>query len=137
MSETKTYPTDAAWAYFMAHRDDIRSICEQFLPVPKMQIPNTRVVLDEVETNERASVALPVSNTIADFDTAVKTKDSDRLCEIMNSAWLRAPESTSVYRILGFTRCATCWTAPWKGSSIPARTTRSRVKKNRRSCLTT
>lgn len=106
-----TYPTDEAWNFFMLHHDAIRAVCERFLPVPKMEVPNTRVAITtsdgrEMVTEQRASVPLPVSNTLADFDAAVKAKDTlsrKGLVEIMNSAWLRAPEDRRVYSIPGFT----------------------------------
>lgn len=112
MSEKQTtYPTDEAWNFFMLHHDAIRAVCERFLPVPHMEIPNTRVAMTtadgrELVTEGRASMPLPVSNTLADFDAAVKARDTmspKELVTILNSAWLRAPESRSVYRIPGFT----------------------------------
>lgn len=108
MSGTKTHPTDEAWAYFMDHHGDIRSVCEMFLSVPSFEIPNTRVALSfpddsEFVTEQRAKASLPVKNTLVDFDAAVRAKDSDRLTRIMNDAWLRAPEDRGVYRIPGFT----------------------------------
>lgn len=101
-------PTDASWAFFLRHHDDIRSCCARFLPVAEMQIPNTRVAVvasdgSECVTDQRAARPLEVRHTLVDFDAAVRAKDTRQLNEIMNDAWLRAPEDRSVYRIPGFT----------------------------------
>jgi hypothetical protein len=105
---TETFPTAEAWDFFMLHHHDIRTCCEHFLPVPAMQIPNTRVVIvladgAEVETERRAEFPLPVRHALTDFDDAVSAKDSCRLVTIMNDAWVRAPEDRRVYSIPGFT----------------------------------
>lgn len=102
-----TYPTDEAWNYFTHNLDDIRAVVGRFLPVPEMQIPNTRVAITdsagiETVTDRRAAIPLPILNVIEDFDNAVAIRDTNKLMEIMNDAWLRAPESRSVYNIPGF-----------------------------------
>ena len=104
-----TYPTDEAWSSFMENHDDIRACCEMFLPAPRMEIPNTRIGIvddegNETITDQRAAMALPVNHLLVDFDAAVKVKDSGTLMNIMNDAWLRAPEDRAVYRIPGFSR---------------------------------
>lgn len=102
-------PTDGAWAYFMKHHDDIRNVCASYLPVDRMEIPNTRLVIDGKpvirESGEEQRVARPiaVTHTIADFDAAVQVRDSRRLAEIMNRAWLALPEDRTIYREPGIT----------------------------------
>lgn len=119
-----TYPTDEAWAYFTKHQDDIRAVCARFLPVPEFQVPNTRVAITdssgtETVTDRRAAVALPVENLIADFDAAVAARDSKKLTSIMNDAWLRAPESRSVYDIPGFTEMCNLLDCTVDGFFVP------------------
>ena len=101
-------PTDEAWAFFLKHHDDIRSVCSLYLPRKRMEVPNTRVmagdrpaVREDTGEEVRDSVPLKVSHTIADFDDAVKAKDSLKLTAIMNRAWLALPESRAVYSVPG------------------------------------
>jgi hypothetical protein len=110
-------PTPEAWHYFTKHLSDIRDVVSMFLPVPRMEIPNTRGPVPDDEHAARVSAKMPpqapgeqrgtrpleVRLTITDFDKAVEDKDTNKLAEIMNSAWLRAPESRDVYHIPGFT----------------------------------
>lgn len=103
-------PTDEAWAYFTKHRDAIREVCRTYLPRTRLEIPNTRVMLDGksvvVEATgeeQRGSVSLKVTHTIEDFDDAVTRRDSVKLAAIMNRAWLALPESRSVYSEAGVT----------------------------------
>lgn len=108
ITTTKPYPKEDAWAYFMLHHDNIRSVCQEFLPRESMQIPNTRVAVQrgdgpETITDQRAAVKIGRGVAINQFDVAVVAKDADKLMKIMNDAWLRAPESRSVYGIAGFT----------------------------------
>jgi hypothetical protein len=88
MSETKTYPTDEAWDFFMKHKDDIRARVDDYLP--------------ERPQSMNGPFGKASSLTIADFDAAVTARDSRRLTVIMENAWLRAPEDREVYRIPGF-----------------------------------
>src|SRR5271155_2337332 len=101
---TTVAPTDEAWAYFMLHHDAIRECCAAFLPRPEFGLPNTRIAIEhpdgtEHTTESRAAIPLQPRYTLAAFDDAVKTRDSKVLSGLMNDAWLRAPESRSVYRI--------------------------------------
>ena len=111
------YPTEAAWNYFLEHHANIRDCVEMFLPVPRMEIPNTRapIIVDEYSTKiaaampphaheSRGSIPLEPNYKLTDFDQAVKDQDTNKLCDIMNSAWLRAPEDREVYRIPGFSQ---------------------------------
>lgn len=109
-------PTPEAWHYFTKHLADIRDAVSMFLPVPRMEIPNTRGPAPDDEYAVRVASKMPpqapgeqrgtrpleVRFTLADFDQAVENRDATKLCEIMNSAWLRAPESRDVYQIPGF-----------------------------------
>lgn len=107
-------PSDESWAFFMRHHDDIRSVCASYLPVRRMEVPNTRVmagdrpaVREDTGEEVRDSKPLDVTHTIEDFDEAVKVKDSVRLTAIMNRAWLALPESRGVYEVPGVTEmCA-------------------------------
>lgn len=85
-----TYPTDEAWAFFMKHHDAIRDICEELLPRDRIPLINGQ------------QIVAPPEAKIDQFDAAVKAKDTYLLYDIMNSAWLRAPEDRGVYRIPGF-----------------------------------
>lgn len=101
-------PTDTSWSYFLEHHDAIRAVCQQYLPRPHMEVPNTRVHIQIgegsfMETDQRATVPLKVTHTIEDFDGAVKARDSIKLTGIMNRAWLALPESRSIYREPGVT----------------------------------
>lgn len=79
MSETKkTYPTAEAWDFFTKHHDAIRACCEQFLP-------------ERTIKSMAGAVPAKTGPTILDFDAAVTAQDTNRLCGIMNDAWLRAP----------------------------------------------
>lgn len=84
-------PSDEAWAYFMLHHDNIRRCIEDFSPRPWMQ------------TMTGALPMTPVPNHLAKFDAAVVARDTVLLSDLMNDAWLRAPEDRSVYRVEGFT----------------------------------
>lgn len=115
-SEKMTIPTPEAWHYFTRHLADIRDVVSMFLPVPRMEIPNTRGPVPDDEHAARVWSKMPpqasgeqrgtrpieVKFTMIDFDKAVEMRDAPKLCEIMNSAWLRAPESRDVYQIPGF-----------------------------------
>lgn len=117
-----TIPTEEAWQYFSTHVEAIRDVCASFLPVKRLEIPNTRVtdflgnpvLREDTGEEQRGSIKLETSYTIEDFDKAVKilvfeekeeirTKAALTLSSIMNRAWLGAPESTGVYRVPGFT----------------------------------
>lgn len=103
-------PTSEAWAYFILHQNDIREVVELFLPISRIEIPNTWVTLEargpvlreETGAEQRASIYAPTTHTIAEFDSAAASRDVDSLFNIMNSAWLRAPEDREVYLIPGF-----------------------------------
>jgi hypothetical protein len=107
-------PTSEAWAYLTKHLPDIRKIVQEYLPITRMEIPNTRVTMPDGQPifredsgeAQRDSVFLPKVYTIEDFDHAIQSKDIEALNAIMNDVWARAPESTDVYRIPGF--CEMC-----------------------------
>lgn len=88
-SASAKFPTDKAWAYFLANLDDIRDCVEAFLPVEQWQ----SMVGPFGDKSE---------HTLSDFDEAVRNKNSAKLNSIMNDAWGRAPESREVYNIPGF-----------------------------------
>jgi hypothetical protein len=105
-----TFPTDEAWTFFTNNLSDIRSAMENYLPVACMEVPNTRVtegpneapVIRPSGEEQRGSMPLAVKYTLADFDAAVAAKDTPKLYNMMNNAWLRAPEDRTVYRDPGF-----------------------------------
>lgn len=108
MTSTTKYPTDAAWDYFQKHRENIRQCCADFLPAPRMEIPNTRVTIynrdgSTTESDQMGSMPLPVKHSLADFDKAVQERDSAKLAHIMQDAWIRAPEDRRIYQKPGFT----------------------------------
>lgn len=101
------YPTMEAWEFFLRNSDDIRNIVRKFCPRPEFEIPNTRISIQRedgkiIETNNRATQILAPAFSIDDFDKAIAEKDSAKLYQIMEDAWLRAPEDRRVYSIPGF-----------------------------------
>ena len=69
--------------------EGLRTTVENYLPVPQLQ-----------------SMAGPFGGkspfTIADYDNAVRARDTNKFLAILNDAWFRAPESRSVYEDPGF-----------------------------------
>lgn len=89
MSDTKTYPTPEAWAFFEENHQAIRDCCAQFLANP-----NGKSMMGDFPAK--------IKFTVDDFDRAVEAKDAVKLFDIFNDAWIRAPESRHVYSIPGF-----------------------------------
>lgn len=85
-----TSKLNQAWAYFDTHKDDIRAVVEQFLPVEQWQ-------------SMRGPFGSKTRHTMEEFDAAITNRNVSKLCSIMSDAWGRAPEDREVYRIPGFT----------------------------------
>ena len=82
----------AAWDYFTTHMADIRRVVEQFREGAPQPTAGIEIALGP-----------PVPGfTMEQFDDAIKARDMNLLYDMMNHAWLRAPDERSVYRIPGF-----------------------------------
>lgn len=82
----------AAWDYFTTHMADIRAVVEQFREGAPQPTAGIQITIEPTTP----------PFTMDDFDEAIKTQDVNRLYDMMNHAWLRAPDERSVYRIPGF-----------------------------------
>lgn len=98
-----TIPTEEAWTFFLKYKDDIRNICATYLSVNDLQVPNTRLTSEPGDERRGTVPMKPSPYTLETFDKAVEEKNSILLTNIMNRAWLGAPESRDVYYEPGFT----------------------------------
>ena len=69
--------------------EDLRDTVEWYLQVSQMQ-------------SMVGPFGGPSNYTIADYDEAVRSRNTDKFLSILKDAWLRAPESRSVYSDSGF-----------------------------------
>lgn len=81
-----------AWDYFTTHLTNIRAVVEQFREGAPQPTAGIQVAI----------VPPTPTFTMDEFDEAVKAQNVNRLYDMMNHAWLRAPDERSVYLIPGF-----------------------------------